>query len=55
MTGSEHRTLARPAGPQPAASLWTSPPLNLDDQAIVILGKGDRPGAIPFGRNTEVR
>lgn len=28
--------------------------LNLDDQVIVILGKGDRPGAIPFGRNTEV-
>jgi hypothetical protein len=28
--------------------------LNLDDLVIVILGKGDRPGAIPFGRNTEV-
>jgi hypothetical protein len=28
--------------------------LTLDDQVIVILGRGDRPGAIPFGRNTEV-
>ena len=50
MTGLEHRTLARPAGPRPACILWTSPPLNLDDQAIVILGKGDRPGVIPSGR-----
>jgi hypothetical protein len=29
--------------------------LNLDDQLIVIVGEGDRPGAIPFGRDTEVR
>jgi hypothetical protein len=42
--------LARPAG-----ILVDLASLNPDDQVIVVLGKGHRPGVIPFGCNTKVR
>src|SRR4029450_13692946 len=55
---------ARPAGgatPSPTAS-WTTcggwpgimlpGDLDLDDQVVIVLGKGHRPRAAPFGRKT---